>query len=111
MNTLKPLEILRSLANGVNPYTGKEFSEKSPYQHPQTVRALFTAIQAVERIQKFDNKKKSYPGNAGKPWDAKEEHKMTEAYTSGQSIAQIAKKHQRTPSAICARLFGLGEIE
>jgi len=48
----KALEIIHTLANGIDPYTGEEFSLDSPYQHPQTVRALFTALRALESGQK-----------------------------------------------------------
>jgi superfamily II DNA helicase RecQ len=44
----KALGIIHTLANGIDPYTGEEFSVDSPYQHPQTVRALFTALRALE---------------------------------------------------------------
>jgi hypothetical protein len=53
MDTDKSLEIIRALANGVDPQTGEEYAVDSPYQHPQTIRALFMAIQALERTKKL----------------------------------------------------------
>src|SRR4030095_15086019 len=42
------LKILNALANGIHPATGEQFGADSPYQHPDTVRALFEAMRAVE---------------------------------------------------------------
>ena len=42
------LRILNALANGIHPATGEKFGADSPYQHPDTVRALFEAMRAVE---------------------------------------------------------------
>ena len=35
MNQAQALEVVRSLANGVDPDTGEVFSAESPYQRPQ----------------------------------------------------------------------------
>ena len=51
MDISDSLKIIRKLADGISPYTGKEFSATSAYQHPQTVRALYVAIHALERSQ------------------------------------------------------------
>src|SRR5690349_24907704 len=50
------LKILNALANGVHPATGEVFAADSPYQHPDSVRALFEAVRVMEG---------SAPGNAG----------------------------------------------
>ena len=43
MEREQTLRILNALASGVHPGTGEQFSADSPYQHPDTVRALFDA--------------------------------------------------------------------
>lgn len=43
MEVVKALEIIRALADGIDPYTGEVYSANSPYQNAETVRALFTA--------------------------------------------------------------------
>jgi hypothetical protein len=48
MEKEQALRILNALANGVHPATGEKFAADSPYQHPDTVRALFEAMRAVE---------------------------------------------------------------
>ena len=48
MERSNALRIINSLANGVNPATGEIFAADSPYQHPDTVRALFEAVRALD---------------------------------------------------------------
>ena len=47
MQKEQALRILNALANGVHPATGEKFAADSPYQHPDTVRALFEAMRAA----------------------------------------------------------------
>jgi len=44
MDTDRAKEILELLSDGIDPFTGEIFPKDSPYQHPDTVRALFKAI-------------------------------------------------------------------
>ena len=48
MEKEQALKILNALANGVHPATGEVFAADSAYQHPDTVRALFEGIRALE---------------------------------------------------------------
>lgn len=48
MEVSNAIQIVQALADGVDPHTGEAFPDNSPYQHPQTVRALFTAVKALE---------------------------------------------------------------
>jgi len=41
MEKEQTLSILNALANGIHPATGEKFAADGPYQHPDTVRALF----------------------------------------------------------------------
>lgn len=41
-------EIIRALADGVDPYTGERFPVDGPYQRADTARALYTALEAME---------------------------------------------------------------
>lgn len=49
MEPTRAIEIIRSLADGRDPATGQPFPPDSPYQQTDTVRALFTALEALER--------------------------------------------------------------
>ena len=72
------LKIIQQLANGTDPHSGEVFRADSPYQHPDTVRALFTALRALEgegqpapRQRAAGNE--NAPQNAGKPWSGDED--------------------------------------
>ena len=110
MNIDKALEIICALANGVDPYTGEEFPADSPYQNPQTVRALFMATQALERAKKADDKLRKLPENAGKAWGDEEDHSLIKAFDSGKTTKQLAEEHQRTEGSIRSRLMKHGKI-
>lgn len=38
-------EILKALANGVNPATGEILPNSSPYNNPKIIRAIFTILE------------------------------------------------------------------
>ncbi len=48
MNHDRMLAVLTNLANGIDPASGTAFPADSPYQHPETVRALFLALRCLE---------------------------------------------------------------
>lgn len=48
MNLEKALEIIKVLADGIDPFTGEVFPPDSPYQNADMVRALHIAIDAME---------------------------------------------------------------
>ncbi|MFI3156573.1 MAG: hypothetical protein QX199_10485 [Methylococcaceae bacterium] len=111
MDTASSLEIIRALANGVDPHTGEELPADSPYQHPQTIRALFVAIQALEQLKKSGVRQQRLPDNAGKAWTDEENHQLISAFDSGKTIKQLAEEHQRTEGAIRSRLIKQGRIQ
>ena len=56
MDENKALDIIMKLADGVDPRTGETLPAESPYQHPETLRALFMAVLALKYQQKYKNK-------------------------------------------------------
>ncbi len=48
MEEQRALEIVMQLADGVDPKTGSALPPESPYQDPDTIRALFMAILALK---------------------------------------------------------------
>lgn len=111
LNSDKSLQIIRALANGVNPYTGEAYPADSPYQQAETIRALFAAIQALERTKKADDRRHQLPGNAGKAWADDEELRLITAFETGKTIKQLAEEHQRTEGSIRSRLIKHGKIQ
>src|SRR5882724_11922729 len=80
MEREKTIEILKALAEGIDPGTGEQFPAGSTYQHPDTVRALFAAIRGLEnptpRPAKTDAPQKPAPENAGRPWSQEEDSRL-----------------------------------
>jgi len=111
MNLMESIRIVGLLANGVNPQTGEVFPVDSPYQNAQSIRALFTALRALERQRATKKRRQSSPLNAGNPWTSDEEQRLVSKFDDGTSIEELASLHGRTPVAISLRLEKLGKIE
>jgi len=114
METAKTIEILKALAEGIDPGTGEHYPAGSPYQHPDTVRALFAAIRGLENSApppvKTDAPQKPAPENAGRPWSQEEDSRLGQAYDSGKSVEELALVHKRSKWAIESRLARMGKI-
>jgi hypothetical protein len=111
MDEKKAIEIIKMLADGIDPNTGEVFPADSPYQNVDIVRALHTAEEALKRVSKLDNRIRNLPERAGKPWESEESDLLAQRFDSGMPITEIAKAHNRTKGAIAARLVRLGKIE
>jgi hypothetical protein len=53
----------------------------------------------------------SAPANAGKPWTRELDDELTKYWNSGNGIAALAKRFQRTRGSITSRLLRLGLIQ
>ena len=107
------LKIIQQLANGVDPHTGEVFRADSPYQHPDTVRALFIALRTLEgqpALKQRATGNEAAPQNAGKPWLPDEDKALASAFDAGRQIPELATQHQRSRFAIETRLAKLGKI-
>jgi len=118
MEKEQALRILNALANGVHPATGEKFAADSPYQHPDTVRALFVALRALDAPpaqtasrQRAAATGENAPSNSGKPWSDDEDKALAAAFDAGKKILELATAHQRSRFAIEVRLAKLGKIE
>jgi hypothetical protein len=109
MDINEALKIIRSLADGIDPQTGELFPAASPYQTPQVVRALFTAVKSLEQIEEKQKRQKTLPDNAGKPWTATEDKLLSDSFDKAMSVQELAQRHKRTEWSIQARLEKLGK--
>src|SRR5512140_692358 len=98
------------MADGVHPETREAITGGSLCQHPQVVRALNRAVQALEFQQGRERARRSLPANAGKPWTNGEDAQMCEELRRGINFEEIARLHNRTQGSIVARLIRLGKI-
>lgn len=111
MQTTEALKILQALADGADPSTVEAFSSESPYQRPQTVRALMTAVHVMERQQERERRIRFLPANTGKPWDKGDQEQLCRDFDAGVSIKELASRLSRTQVAIQSRLIRLGRIK
>jgi hypothetical protein len=103
-------DIIRQLADGLDPNTGQPFPLDSPFQHPQIVRALFVARQALDRASAAHVKAKPRAEHAGLPWSQDEDRRLADAYDGGTPAKDLAGRHKRSIAAIQTRLVKLGKI-
>jgi len=122
MEKEQALRILNALANGVHPATGEKFAADSPYQHPDTVRALFEAMRAVQGDGGIAaspapaaapaTRKPALPqSGSGSRWSPEEEQRLAAAFDAGRTVDELARAHGRSRAGIEARLVRLGKME
>jgi len=123
MERLQTLTILNALANGIHPATGEQFGPDSPCQHPDTVRALFSALRALEggsgqAPAAPDKSRQPAAGNGGQGsnklgsrWTPEEEARLAGGFDAGRRVSELASAHGRSTAAIEARLLKLGKID
>ena len=115
MEREQTLRILNALANGVHPATGEQFAADSPYQHPDTVRALYAAVRALDGGATTTPASERRPAppqsGAGSRWSEEEEQRLVTAFDAGRTIDALAQAHNRTRAAIEARLGRLGKLD
>jgi hypothetical protein len=104
------LLIIRALAEGIDPHTGEVFPAGSVYQHADTVRALFAAVEALESVAAEARKRADLPVQAGKSWSDEEDAHLRDGFAARTPAKDLAETHGRTPGAIRARLVKLGLI-
>src|SRR4051794_15116543 len=111
------LKILNALANGVHPATGEVFAADSPYQHPDTLRALFEAVRVMESgrptraTATAERRSSEIPANTFLRWTNEEEARLAAGFDAGKTSAELAQLHNRSRAAIEARLLKMGKID
>jgi hypothetical protein len=117
MENARAVEVIKSLAAGIDPYTGEVFQAGSTLQNPEVVRALFVAVTAMEGRAKASTRAAAAPKNpalptaAGKAWSETEDQELVQAFDGGASEKDLAARHQRTLGAIRYRLVKLGRLD
>ena len=122
MEREQALRILNALANGVHPATGEKFAADGPYQHPDTVRALFEAMRVVEGAVAPPSTATASASTAGRRpvppqsgsgsrWSSEEEQRLASAFDAGRTVDELARAHGRSRAGIEARLVRLGKMD
>jgi hypothetical protein len=105
------LPIVRALADGINPVTGELYPDQSPYAEPRALRALYSAVDLMQKEIDREKRRERLPANFGKPWTEEEDGAVAAEFDAGLTLTEIARKHLRTQSSIRLRLEKLGKIE
>lgn len=103
-------QVIRLLAQGINPVTGEVLPNTSPYNEPVVIRALFATLEHV-RIPSKPRREKEMPAMHGQPWSPEDRERLAAAFMTGESEARLAEAFQRTPGGIRAELLRQGLIE
>lgn len=75
MDILRAKEIVKGLADGVNPLTGEVLPPEDSCNQADVVRALHTILSALS-----DKPQKAKPENAGKPWTSEDDRILAAMY-------------------------------
>jgi len=116
----KAKEIVKVLANGINPASGEILPAVSPYNDSDVIRALFTILESLNAIKKpkqtieqkqEENINAGRPKNAGLVWTDELKMEVASKFRNGSSIDELAKYLERTKGAIVSELEKQGLIE
>jgi hypothetical protein len=102
--------IIDALSKGLDPETGEVLPDETVFNHPQVIRSLFIASQALNEMVTKGPPRKNLPDNAGKPWSAEDDEALIAAFDQGLPMKEIAAKYGRTNGSIASRLVRLGCI-
>ena len=88
MDTERAIEIVQSLADGVDPYSGERFASDSPYQQADTVRALHLALEGLTKLRRSKARKTG----PGRPWNEDEEQELLREFDAKFDVEEIEAK-------------------
>jgi DNA-binding NarL/FixJ family response regulator len=108
MKDQRARQILHSLVNGADPFTGEDLAPGTVLQHADVMRAMLTGCSALEERTTRAGRQAQKPKNIGKAWTAEEQEQLLQAFHGGESLEEVAAKHGRTLRAIESRLEILG---
>ena len=116
MNIGEAFVVVNKLARGIDPITNEEYPEKSPYNQPEVIRALFTVLNHLPKVKKSteqrqeENLSRGMPRNAGLPWSEEARVALANSYQGGTSIEALTESFERTKLALVAELHRQGLI-
>lgn len=107
MDIVRAKALLRSLADGVDPFTGELLPDDSVCNRADVVRAFHCILQALDK----QPQEKQRPENAGKPWTEEDETILCNMFDNGCSSKDMQAYFHRTRGSIAARLVRIGKIK
>jgi hypothetical protein len=110
MNTKQAIQALKSLVEGIDPTTGKEFEHNPVLQNANVIRALLAGVGALQEKEARETRRAMLPANVGNPWTAEQEQQLIDAFNAGDPLAEVGERMGRSLRGIEARLVKLGLI-
>lgn len=110
MRDQRAQQILRSLVNGADPFTGEDLSPSTVLQQADVIRAMLAGCSALEERTARASRRAQLPKNAGRAWTTEEQERLVQAFHAGESWEEIAARHGRSLRGIESRLETLGLI-
>ncbi len=114
------VEILKTLANGVDPTSGEVFPVESVYNHPEIIRALYNCLDFLAKSTKKarrtpeqrqqDNLTNGMPKNANMRWTDEAKAALAEQFNAAIMPAELATRFERSKTSIIAQLKAQGLI-
>jgi len=113
MDLEKAKEVVRLLAEGIDPTTGEVLPKESPYNEPVVIRALFSVIESLREVRKSnktieqkqqENLDSGGLKNAGLPWTYDAKRELASKFRSGSSVPELSRYFERTKGAIRSEL-------
>lgn len=80
MDIFRAKEIMKCLADGVNPLTGEVLPPEDSCNQPEVIRAFHVILSVLP-----EKKQKSQSENAGKPWTSEDERVLAAMYDEGKN--------------------------
>ena len=120
MELEKAKEIIKTLADGMDPSTGEALPPASPCNDPIVIRGLFTileSLRAARRPKKTieerqqENIDAGRPKNVGLPWTDEMKVEVASRFRGGASVEDLSRSFERTRGSIVSELMKQGLIE
>ena len=101
-------QILQSLLQGIDPFTGQKRPAATVRRQAAALRALLEDDRAPEPGAARPARRAKRPRNVGRRWDDQEQRRLIDGFMAGDTFGVLADRHGRTLRAIETRLEKLG---
>ena len=110
MKDQRARQILHSLVNGADPFSGEDLAAGTVLQNADVIRAMLAGCSALEERTARASRRAQQPKNIGQTWTPEEQERLIQAFKNGENLEAVANRHGRTLRAIEARLEILGML-